>query len=145
SRMRVLEGNATGERLYTEPELLERVIKAEKLAYTEARAVMEEMEEHALLEIRRWRTRAIELGDTEAQEEAEREKAEDEAKEEAGEFDISKFRWSDRVLKQVLKKFDLGDKEQTMVIEAAIEFDNGDRYLNRVELERGAKAFVKNK
>jgi len=138
SRIAHLEGKSTGDRTYTQAELDAEVLKVEKRAYSEARATIEETEERWRAALDRWRRKAKDLGDKEAKEDEARATEEEKALEDASEFDLSKYRWSERVIKQVMKKFGLKDADA--LVKAAVAFDNGDRYLNKAELEEGAKA-----
>src|SRR5690606_31004122 len=100
-------------------------------------AVIQETEQRARAAIAKWRAKAKALGDTDAAADEKAEQARDAAEAAAGEFDMSKYRWSERVAQQVMKKFGVDSMEK--LIEASIQFDNGDRYLNKQELEEGAQ------
>ncbi|GIW71791.1 MAG: hypothetical protein KatS3mg102_1333 [Planctomycetota bacterium] len=132
------EGRGGGERLYTQAEVDELRVKIEKECFTEARQAIEETERRAREAIARWRRRAQQLGDQQAEAEETEEEQRQAAAATADEYDLSKYRYSEGVLQSVMKKYGIEDAQK--LIEAAAQFDNGDRYLNRGELEQGAEA-----
>lgn len=138
ARIAMLEGETEeGARTYTQEELDAKIRHVEKRCYAEARAVIEETEQRALEEIGKWRSKAKDLGDSDAataEEEAKEREKEDAA---ADDYDLSKYRWSKRVIQQVMRKYEIDDEMK--LVAAAVHFDNGDRYLNKAELESGAK------
>lgn len=140
SRNALLEGKAEGERVFTQAEVDALLQKTETACYSEAHSVIQETEQRAREAIAKWRRKAKDLGDKDAAADEQAEQAREAAEAEVGEFDISKYRWSDRVAQQVMKKFSLTSVEK--LVEAAMQFDNGDRYLNKQELEEGARVLT---